>query len=378
MNAIVTDTKVLDSLSPVDISAYLRSNGWESHGEVGQGAAAQWIRKQDGNTYDVIVPQHRQVTDFVRRISQTLETLAHVENRSQLEIFSDVQDVTADVIRWRCVQEDARDGSISLDQGSELISTARTQLLAAACSAVSAKQFYASRKPSEATDYLGRARLAQSERGSYVIAVRSPVPPHFDFENDSDEVAPFSRRAVETLATGLNTLIDASTAALRDVPPDRNYMAKRGVSANLCDAMAIMLKGASRRTVEVSFTYAPSRSPSIGIPRVARFSSDLSPVISEIGRDLRETATRDDFELVGFVTDLSRGPSDELGTATVQGLVDEQYKRVELRADNVDYAVLASANTEKKPVYCVGELIKQQGRTYRLQNARSFRILQNG
>jgi hypothetical protein len=378
MNAVITDVLALESVSPVDISAYLRANGWEPHGEVKRGIVAQWLRSLDGNIYDVLVPLNREVKDFTRRISETLATLSLVEQRSQLEVLSDLQDSTADVVRWRCIQDDSRDGTISLEQGHQLIAQARSQLLAAACSAVSARQYFASRKPAQAVDYMSKARLAQSERGSYVIAVRSPVPPHFHFEEDSEEVTPFSRRAVETLATGLVTLLDASNAALQDGNVDRENIAQMGVSANLCDAMATMLMGDGRRSVEVSFSYARTRNPSSGIPRSARFISELSPVISEIGRDLRETATREDFELIGFVTDLSRGPSDELGTATIQGLVDNQFKRVEVQAESHDYAILASANTGKRPIACVGELIKEQGRTFRLRNARAFQIVENG
>ena len=375
MNAIVTDTAALDSLSPVDLSAYLRLHGWEPHGDIRQGVAAQWIRVFEGTTYDVLVPLNREVRDFTRRVSETLATLSVVERRSQLEVMSDLQDSTADVVRWRCIQDDSRDGTISLEQGHQLISQARSQLLAAACSAVSAKQYFASRKPSQATDYINRARLAQSERGSYVIAVRSPVPPHFNFEED-DEITPFSRRAVETLALGLSTLIDASNAALRDLSPNREEMAAKGVSANLCDAMATMLTG-SRRSVEVTFSYASTRTSALPTPRTARFFSELSPVITEIGRDLRETATREDFELLGFVTDLSRRPSEDLGTATIQALVDNQSRRIELQADQSDYETLARANTQKKPIACVGELLKEQGRTFRLRNARSFTVVES-
>lgn len=161
MNALITDTAALDSLSPVDLSAYLRLNGWEPHGDIRRGVVSQWIRQFEGTTYDVLVPLNRDVRDFTRRVSETLTTLSQLEHRSQLEILSDLQDSTADVVRWRCIQDDSRDGTISLEQGHQLISQARSQLLAAACSAVSPRQYFASRKPAQATEYIGKARLGK-------------------------------------------------------------------------------------------------------------------------------------------------------------------------------------------------------------------------
>ena len=109
---------------------------------------------------------------------------------------------------------------------------------------------------------------------------------------------------------------------------------------------------------------------------MARFSSDLAPVIGEIGRVLRETATREDFELRGFVTDLSRGPRDDNGTATIQGLVDEEYRRVEVEVGADEYnEILTPAHRDRRMIRCEGELQKVKGRTYRLRHARGFQFL---
>ena len=91
---------------------------------------------------------------------------------------------------------------------------------------------------------------------------------------------------------------------------------------------------------------------------------------------LRETATREDFELRGFVTDLSRGPQDVDGTASIQGLVDEEYHRVEVEVGADEYnEILTPAHRDRRMIRCEGELQKVRGRTYRLRHARGFRLL---
>jgi hypothetical protein len=138
----------------------------------------------------------------------------------------------------------------------------------------------------------------------------------------------------------------------------------------------MLVAGDGVRDIEVRFSFSGSR-PVAGQPApMARFSSDLSPIIGEIGRVLRETATREDFELRGFVTDLSRGPQDIEGTATIQGLVDDEYHRVEVEVGADEYdEILTTAHRDRRMIRCEGELRKVRGRTYRLQNARGFRLL---
>jgi hypothetical protein len=131
-----------------------------------------------------------------------------------------------------------------------------------------------------------------------------------------------------------------------------------------------------RRDIEVRFSFSGSRPAPEHTPDITRFSSDLSPVIGEIGKVLRETPTRKDFDLAGFVTDLSRGPQDRNGIAVVQGLVDDAYRRVEIEVGAEDYdAILTPAHRDRQMIRCEGELQKIKGKTYRLRNARGFALL---
>ena len=54
---------------------------------------------------------------------------------------------------------------------------ARDLVLAAACAAITKRAYFATRKPTKATDYLSRVRMGQTERGSYVLTIRSDGMP---------------------------------------------------------------------------------------------------------------------------------------------------------------------------------------------------------
>ncbi len=377
MNEPFAYAQAIDAISPVDLSSYLRANGWHSGEELAGGLAKTWLRAIDGGDVDVIVPLDRSLRDFRRRLTETLAALERIEQRSQLQILTDIGQVAADVIRWRWIQDDVGDGTIPLELGQQLISQIRSQLLAAACSAVESRQFFPSRKPQKAAEYLQKARLGQSERGSYVVSVHCPVPPALLFEDPADS-DPFERKVTKTLAYALHSLIAASSQALSDQALNRDRLAEDGVSANLCESVAAVLGDEKlRRSVEIRFSYAPARPVEEKAVRVIRFNSDLAPVIAEIGKDLRETATRDGFELFGPVTDLSRGVGEEKGTAIIYGLVDDEFKRVEVEAAGDDYQQITEAHRDRKVVVCEGELMKIKGKSYRLRNARAFRVLKN-
>ena len=110
-------------------------------------------------------------------MAELVGILATKENRSQLEVLSDLQTAGSDVIRVRFRHASSNDGSISLDQGEALVENAREMMLAGACAAVQPKPYYLRRRPEEANRFLRGLRMGQTERGSYVLTVYSPVSP---------------------------------------------------------------------------------------------------------------------------------------------------------------------------------------------------------
>ena len=133
----------------------------------------------------------------------------------------------------------------------------------------------------------------------------------------------------------------------------------------------------TRRDVEIRFSYAAARPATHSrVPPIARFSSDLRDIIKEIGRVLRETATREDFELVGYVTRLNRDQDAGTGTIIVSAQVDDEFRRVEMVVNPADYErIVLPAHRDRTLIICEGELQKVRGRTYQLSNPRGFRSL---
>jgi hypothetical protein len=90
MNARITDAATLSALRPLEVVAYLRSNGWTMSREKA-GSWSMWLRaNEEGDEFEVTVPLNHQFRDFAARMGDVLHVLETFEVRSQLQILRDL------------------------------------------------------------------------------------------------------------------------------------------------------------------------------------------------------------------------------------------------------------------------------------------------
>lgn len=373
MNVTIRDSNVLNSLRPADMLTYLRASGWQRESEIGD-KAELWVKSDEGRLEtDLLVPLRRQARDFALRASELLKTLEHVEGRSQQEIVEDIEATSTDTVRIRAISSDAGSGTISLDAGVVLIEQAREIVLAAACATVRPKPYWARRKPAEASEYIKKVRLGQTERGSYVVALQSPVPPVL--RASSEPELPFERQVTETLSKSLSAVHAAArqAAATGDLEPFR-VSVNAGVSANLCDAIVRLFNATPSAEFNVSISWSKSRPSTLGPVYQTTLSSDFIPVIAEASRLFKEIAPEDDFELLGFVERLDRATGMDSGHVAVNTVIEERMRRVGIELRGSDYRTAVTAHAESQPISCTGDLVKM-GRSYELHNPRDFQLV---
>jgi hypothetical protein len=377
MKASIRDAATLATMLPVESASYLRTRGWREveHKDL---RYAVWDLSREGEDFQILLPLDRSFRDYVLRMSEVLTTLALVERRSQLEILSDITTTLADVIRIRSQQEGSKDGSLSLVGGVSLVENARDLLLAAACSTISKRAYFPTRKPDAAIHYVEKLRLGQTERGSFVVTIQSPVPPTLQgslFAEDylPESAEPFERRVAKTLMQAIAALREAAdeSAASGDIRPFREAVAI-GVSANLCDALVGLQEGSGSEWLDIGISWAPARRMSEHIQSCVRIPREVSPVLQEAARVFKRVVPLEDFSLRGFVTDLHREDSRE-GTITVSGVVEDRFRKVKVELDSSDYDRAITAHRERLPVSCEGDLVRE-GKGFVLKNATSFSV----
>jgi hypothetical protein len=376
MRAIISDLDTLRSLKPLELVQYLRAKGWQQDSDLGT-KATLWVRT-DGRADEIVLPKGRDFRDFDLRMSEVLKTLANTEARSQLDILRDVQTTSADLVRLRAPARDAVDGSLAIETAVSFVESARDLMLAAACAAIDKRSYFATRKAQQATDYMQRVRMGQTERGSFVLTILSPVPPTLKSEQGAlfavEPSDPYERTVTRTLARSLAAVSAAAetAAAQGDMQPFIEAV-QWGVSANLCEAIVRISHVSIDEGIDVAIAWSPSRMVAAETPHRIRLQGDAIPLIEEAGRLFRETSPVDDFELQGAVIGLRRPEGASIGRVTVAGFVESQARKVLIDLADPDYSKAIAAHEQQAIVVCTGELVKQ-GHSYRLQNPRQFRL----
>jgi hypothetical protein len=380
MRAAIQDADVLAALSPLDVATYLRARGWT----LSKTANSFWryaFAPAGGGRSEVEVPRSSDFEDLPLRMAELLSTLARVERRSQLEVLRDLAVAASDVVRVRLMGADLADGSVSLTDGTELIQRTHDLMLFAACATSHPRAYFGPRKPREATEFVGKLRLGQTEQGSFVISVLSPVSPELSpreagllFSDGSD--VPFERRVTETLMKATRAAADAAVdaGASGDLAPF-DHAVQAGASANLCDALASMLNDKAYSALELSVSWSRNRSTPKGLGAPIRVNREVAPLFESAARELKARAPREDFELEGYIVRLdSEDAVHQGGSIVVVGDVDDGTRRVKISLDAVDYQRAVDAHRRTARVSCAGRLTKD-GRQYELKEPKDFTVL---
>ena len=381
MIASVQDANALRDIGPHQLAAYLRSHAWKQVEQIGDRATIWTADAHGQGEYEITLLLDPTLSEYARRVSEALYTLEVAEQRSQLDILRDISTTTSDVLRIRLVHGSIENGTLPLEHGVLMVQGARELTLAAACAAARPRALYSSRKPQEATNYVSGLRMGQTEKGSFVLTIQSPVTPRaqlglFAETPDSSWDEPFERRAMLTLADALVATRQAITSAANsgDFQPFQDAV-RSGVSANLCDALLDLSIDSTAEEVDLQLSWSPTRRAADKTPTHFRFRRDMFPLLREASRVLRESAPEDDFGLFGTVTGLRREDGSSTGQVTVSAMIANSWRKVRMELSDEDYGKAVKAHNERELVQGVGELVKEK-RTYVLRNVRDFDLLQ--
>lgn len=381
MNATIRDKTVLESIRPLEAATYLRSVGWSTVREQ-SGHFSVWEKLVEGDEgMEVVLPLDASYRDYALRISDLLGTLQLAERRSQTEIYSDIQTTSADVIRVRYRRSETEDGTVALDQGVSLLENASELMLASACATLEPRGYYTASKQI-ARDYVRQLRLGQSEVGSYVLRILSPVAPRLQAVQGHlfrEPETPFERRVSMNLIRSLSALRATADDAVSSGKIEGFQQAvQQGVSANLCSALVNMAGRArtANDSLAVSISWARSRPMGNSPPSEVVFPGDRFPIIEEAARWFKAIAPREDVEVRGAVVRLQRkgetGPAE--GPVTLLCFIEGEPRRVSVSLAAEDHRIALRAYEEGATISCTGDLVRT-GNLFTLLNQRRFTIV---
>jgi len=391
MNVDIQDHAVFDSFEPDVVLRYLEAHRWTEIKRIPREMAVFELASDKEEPYRVWVPLSRKFRDYSRVMGSAFKTLAESEGKSQLQMLDDLQTrAIGDVVRVASEDRlDKANHTLLLADGIVLHEQAREMALAGAWNAAQGnhkKPIYPQGLKVDIVKFMRNLRLAQTERGSYIVKLISPINPQALDQLALDPKAippesPFERRAVVELLGGL--------AALRQAAYDTNRRGKfsfttfadavaDGVSANLCDAVAPNAYTDFWRPVRVSVTWCDVISvPPPSVKTQIEFEPDLMKYVKEAATEFRKR-NPEEIILRGAVTDLHRPSKQTKGAGEVRiyGQVNNHSRYVRVSLGQQDYELAVDAHKTYREVSVRGILIAKPGQ-FILDKPKNFRIAED-
>ena len=370
MKVSIHDRGALLAVSPVALSAYARVAGWSRqeqyrmHSDVYVGEARP----------EIIVPRTERLGDYASVVATLIETFANVAGQDELTVYRSLVTADRDVVRVRASESD--DGSVALNDGVDLIGGARDMLLSAACSLRELQPVYRAGANREAADLVKQVRLGQTEQGSFVVTLLTPVvPPPIPalFPDPDDLNAPIERRMTRRLVEALTAVRQATERTAAGDESAFGDAVASGVSANLCEALVRLIEPFP--TLDCGVSWARTRP--VTVPgTVVRFGRADAALLREAARSLRDRLPRPDVRLYGFVRLLKRGEADDDGTIGLVTDIDGQRQSVTAVLGQLDYERAVQAHGDRALVVLTGDLERMSQR-WRLLNPRLTDVIRD-
>ena len=250
-------------------------------------------------------------------------------------------------------------------------------LLAVACSLREPQPVYRAGANREARDLLSQMRLAQTEYGSFVVVlwtpvVSSPIPELFSEFGETAE-PPAERRLTRGLSDALDATLRVTERVVEGVSGDLTRIIRAGVSANLCEAVAKLISPFSK--LDVSITWARTR-PTATARKEFRFAKADAPILLEAARLFRLREPKPDVRLFGFVRRLGRQETESGGAIALSTSIEGNQVSVAVTLKQSDYDRAIQAHRDQAPVAIQGDL-ERSGQRWRLLNPRLTDVIPN-
>ncbi|GIK28199.1 MAG: hypothetical protein BroJett007_13370 [Chloroflexota bacterium] len=343
-------TDLLTALSPDDLNLYFKQSNWIESGSW-RDVATIWAR----DLTEVLIPKSQDFADYAPRVYEALSTLARTEQRPVLEVYNDIRESSGDTVRIRVRHPDSDDGSIPLVDGVKLYQATYEMLISAAAVVDQKRGYLPNRKPAEAMNYVQKSRIGQTEHGSYVIVVHSSLDDSSSATDD--QLSPFGRRVLETLASTLASLstisehVDPDLVGEDALDSEVDDFVRQGGSVDFCDAIYKLVEGAKQQRVEVELSW----SRAVTAPKLLPVSYVIDKQIADLSERLGNTVRRQwqaELKTVkGTVIRLGRESDEGVAAVTVDGEVDGRRRRVRIHPlTEEDHQLLIDAYRSKKRI----------------------------
>ena len=362
-------------IATAEFGKYLIANDWHPTTEF-KGRAKLW-ESERYQEHDILQPTNHMASDFTRRVRDLVEVLAETQDKKIDQIVQELNEISEDIIRVRVIHSDVAHGKIAFNDGINLFVKTKELITSAARSLIKPqKGHYGGQVPEVVSNYFDELKLSQTEVGSYVLKVSSPIYMKGGEELDSCE-EPFGRSVSNRIIHSIIKL-EKAIDSFKETNNHKYFdeIVSYGVGAALCSALVGLSGKNKNRTIEISIQPSPFagdenlQARSVTVP-----ASDIS-IIEHAKNYYLENYTLPNYQLEGQVTELSRKPNDSFGEVTIAETLAGSRKKtrnVEIILNSDMYEEAIKAHTSLETVTITGTLIVL-GRKMRLTEVKGFDV----
>lgn len=374
MKVQIEDADALRKVSRTALRAYLQSNGW-IHAETWRNRILIWSKEYDGRNRDILMPLYEDSGSYATRIYEAVSLLAELEDRSQLDVYYDLMEAGADVIRLRLLNENSRFDE-SLSARANFLDWAQKLMESAARSVERPNQpVYRGRLSDRVADYMRSVRPLLGYGIGSDLVLHSRVPARYGQSDMGDDfLSPFGRKTTKALLEGLReadkTAVTVNSGKV-EIEEAFKQATCHGVSANLCEALAALAK--QSRGVVVSVSWAAVR-PAKAADSEFAFLESSADVLEEGAQWLRRKSPALNEYITGEIVRLDKeNPGEFDGLATMTCELDGRSVGLHVQFEMEDRDEVVRAFREGIEVSVEGDIYRE-GKKHVLKNPRHFMV----
>lgn len=232
-------------------------------------------------------------------------------------------------------------------------------------------------------DYLRNVQMGQTERGSSIVTLLSPVQrdlaPRMQKALPGLELGgtdlPFPRQATYKLVESLQSLKEALVAVDRGAKIEAfRERVPLGISANLCEATSKLVVAGNGMSVSMSWALTRKVDTRHASLSAIEFSKGEAATLSEAAQVLRDREARSDERVQGVVVRLTGGADVPHEQATLKTMIDGVMTSVRVQPISPDRDTFIEAYRQGNDVIVDGEL-RRVGQRWTLEEPRNIVVL---
>ena len=379
MTQITSDDPRLHNIELKDVSRYLRKRGWNHCAHKNPKLLLfQGPNDDSGHPLQIVLPQRLDFVDSILRLTEAINTLALIEDRSSSDIIHSIIGLDRDTLFARVVNG-LGPVQLSFYQGVEINQELRGLMSFAACAERNPRPYF-EKAANVGREYVEKCVFGHTFPGSFGFTIDSPVSPNLV----SDEVPPFERRVIERLIRGLSR---AQESILTGDIESLTQKFQDGFNANMYERLVALLTNAGEFTLEFRVNWSPECPVSSDVShiRAVAMGRNLCNDLEAVARSLRSPKARKPVTIQGRVVQLRSesasedvtGDADEY-VVTVHGQKGSEFDgNVRLFLSPEDYRVACDAHRDRKIVQATG-LLEKADQKWTLASPKNFAVLDAG